>query len=203
MKLTTAAVVLISAATSMDAASAAPPPAQAQQALLGPMADLLSSRVGIWDVRADLRLQPGARPVSIAARANSRLIGNRWLVTELRGVGTNNMPRFEGLGVNGFDPAAGHYVGYWVDGTRGLAIPVSGTYDERTGVFTTSSVERNGDGSTSQVRSETRRTSPDTEVTTFTATDARGQPYVRMLLTYTRAKDAQAGATTAQRDSSP
>ena len=113
------------------------------------------------------------------------------------------MPRFEGLGVNGFDPAAGHYVGYWVDGTRGLAIPVSGTYDGRTGVFTTTSIERNRDGSTTHVRSETRRTNPDTEVTTFTATDARGQPYVRMVLTYTRAKDVQAGETAVPGVSSP
>jgi hypothetical protein len=156
------------------------------------MADLLLTRVGTWDVRADLRLQPGAKPVSIAARASSRLIGNRWLVTELRGVESRNMARFEGLGVNGFDPQAGHYVGYWVDGTRGLAIPVSGTYNSRTGVFTTSSIERARDGSTTRVRSETRRKDPDTEVTTFTATDARGQPYVRMVLTYTRAKDVQA-----------
>ena len=192
----TAAFAFFVGVVATTAASAAPPSTQGQKALLGPMADMLLSRVGTWDVRADLRLQPGARPVSIAARASSKIIGNRWLVTELRGVETKTMPRFEGLGVNGFDADAGHYVGYWVDGTRGIAVPVTGTYDPKTGVFTTNSVERNRDGSINQVRSETRRTSPDTEVTTFTAADARGRPYVRMVLTYTRAVDGLPGGST-------
>ena len=203
MRTTIVAGAFIAAAAPAQAALAEAPAVQPQRALLGPMADILLTRVGTWDVRADLRLQPGAKPLSIAARASSRLIGNRWLITELRGVESRNMARFEGLGVNGFDPQAGHYVGYWVDGTRGLAIPVSGTYDSRTGVFTTSSIERARDGSTTRVRSETRRTDPDTEVTTFTATDARGQPYVRMVLTYTRMKDVQAGEASVPGASSP
>ena len=203
MRMIIAAAAFVAVATQIQAAHAEAPPVQAQRALLGPMADMLLTRVGTWDVRADLRLRPGAKPVSITARASSRLVGNRWLVTELRGAESGNMARFEGLGVNGFDPQAGHYVGYWVDGTRGLAIPVSGTYDSRTGVFTTSSVERARDGSTTQVRSETRRTDPDTEVTIFTATDARGQPYVRMVLTYKRAKDAQADEAAAPGASAP
>jgi hypothetical protein len=41
------------------------------------------------------------------------------------------------------------------------------------------------------VRSETRTNGPDEEIVTFTAPDARGRPYQRMLLRYTR---AQAGA---------
>ena len=195
MRLSKAIVALVAGALTMPAAAAQTRPSEARRGLLGPMADVLLDRVGTWDVRADLRLQPNARPVSIKAKATSKLIGNRWLVTELQGVETKGMPRFEGLGVNGFDADAGHYVGYWVDGTRGLTIPVTGTYDSGTGVFTTTSVERNRDGSINRVRSETRRTSLDTEVTTFTATDAQGQPFVRMVLTYTRTKDGKAGGS--------
>ena len=196
MQFNKAVLSLVAGAVMMPPAAAQTGPSEAQSALLGPMADVLLTRVGTWDVRADLRLQPNARPVSIKAKATSKLIGNRWLVTELQGVEAKGMPRFEGLGVNGFDPGAGRYVGYWVDGTRGLAIPVSGTYDPGSGVFTTSSVERNRDGSTTAVRSETRRTSADTEVTTFTATDAKGRSHVRMLLTYTRAGSAQSAEAT-------
>ena len=59
MRFTTAAAALVAAATTIQSARAEPPPAQAQRAELGPMADLLLTRVGTWDVRADLRLQPG------------------------------------------------------------------------------------------------------------------------------------------------
>jgi hypothetical protein len=191
MRLNTAFVALVASTVLTSAAAAQTVASESQRAMLGPMADVLLTRVGTWDVRADLRLQPNARPVSIKATATSKLIGNRWLVTELQGVEAKGMPRFEGLGVNGFDAGAGKYVGYWVDGSRGIAIPVSGTYDPKTAVFTTSSIERNRDGSTTSVRSETKRTSPDTEVTTFTATDAKGRSFVRMLLTYTRSGRAQ------------
>ena len=148
--------------------------------------------MGRFDVRADLRLKPTAQPVTIAARAEGRMIGNRWLVTEFRGGdGGRGMIPFEGLGVNGYDSEARNYVGYWVDGSRGIAVPVQGNYDVRTGVFATTSMERRSDGSTVQVRSETKRTGPDTEVTTFWAPDADGRPYVRMVLTYTRVQDVK------------
>jgi hypothetical protein len=55
----TIAAAFLAAAGPIQAAHAEAPPVQAQRALLGPMADLLLTRVGTWDVRADLRLQPG------------------------------------------------------------------------------------------------------------------------------------------------
>lgn len=164
-----------------------------QRKLLGPMAEVLLDRVGEWNVRADLRLRPAAKPVTIQAKATSKMLGNRWLVTELRGAEMGKgVFGFEGLGVNGFDPDAGKYVGYWVDGSRGIAIPVTGTFDPASGVFRTTSVERNRDGSETTVLSETRRTTPDTEVTTFTATGPKGERFVRMVLTYTRAAKSAA-----------
>ena len=179
---------LIAAATLLPAAAAVPAEQSVQdQKMLGPMAGLMLDRVGEWNVTANLHLQPAARPITIAAVATSKLIGNRWLVTEMRGAAAGKgMPMFEGLGVNGFDPGAGRYVGYWVDGTRGIAIPVTGTFDSRTGIFATSSVEHNPDGTVTKVRSETKRTGPDSEVTTFTATDSRGRSRVRMVLAFKR-----------------
>jgi len=162
-----------------------------QRQLLGPMADDLSRRVGTWNVRANLQLQPGARPVSITATAHSRLVGGRWLVTELRGANqARGMAPFEGLGVNGYDPSKRKYVGFWIDGSRGIAVPVEGTFDAASRIFRTTSVETAANGRQTTVISETRPTGPDSEVTTFTAQDARGRPYTRMVLTYTRAEGA-------------
>ena len=158
-------------------------PAQApNDALLGPMASDLRNRVGRWCVEAQLQLTPEARPVTIAAVAEHRLIGDRWLVTEMRG------PGFQGVGLNGYDPEARHYTGYWADGSRGFAIPVAGDYDADARVFRTVSTERRADGERVTVHSETRAAGPDEEVTIFIAPDARGRPYQRMLLRYRRAQ---------------
>ena len=93
---------------------------------------------------------------------------------------------FHGLGVNGWDAARQVYVGYWVDSTRGLAIPVEGRFDPASGAFITRSVER-GAGGDVIVVSETRADGPGAEVTTFTATDPQGRSFERMVLRYVRA----------------
>jgi hypothetical protein len=98
------------------------------------------------------------------------------------------MPSFAGLGVNGYDPDQHRYVGYWVDNSRGLAIPVTGDYNPKTGVFRTVSVERQHNGKSVTVVSETRTLDANTEQTTFTAPDARGRPFVRMQMTYSRVR---------------
>lgn len=150
----------------------------------GPMAAAISNRVGTWRVEARLQLTPSARPVVIDAIAESRIIGGRWLVSELRSA--DGMNGFHGLGVNGFDPATGRYTGYWVDGSRGFSVPVEGVFDAATGVFRTTSQERRADGQIVTVVSETRTIGPDREETVFTAPDAEGRPYERMRLIYTR-----------------
>lgn len=155
---------------------------------LGPMAAAMRNRVGSWNVRAQLRFTPAATPVVVEARATTRLIGGRWLVTEFADASNDpSMPAFEGLGVNGYDPDQHKYVGYWVDNSRGLAIPVTGEYDPASGVFRTTSVERQRDGRSITVTSETRTLNADTEEVTFFAPDADGHPFVRMILTYSRA----------------
>ena len=164
-----------------SAAYAQPP---AADALLGPMARDLRNRVGHWCVEAQLQLTPQARPVVIHAAVENRLVGGRWLVSEMRG------PGFEGVGLNGYDPATRRYTGYWADGTRGFTVPVEGDYDAAAHVFRTRSVERRADGGNVEVQSETRADGRDGEVTTFTAPDAQGRPYQRMVMRYRRAEAA-------------
>lgn len=156
-------------------------------ARLGPMATDLQNRVGTWCVVARIQFTPSARPVTIAAAAESRFVGNRWLVTELKSV--DEMQGFHGLGINGYDPERRIYSGVWIDGTRGFVVPVEGRYDEKSGVFRTSSTERRSNGQQITVISQTVKEGRDKEVTTFSAPDAAGQAYERMILTYTRTSD--------------
>jgi hypothetical protein len=188
MFATFALTALMACGMSTPASSQKPSGPTASDAALGPMAATIRNRVGEWDVQARLQFTPKTRPVVIHARATSRLLGDRWLVTEFTDESRDpEMPSFAGLGVNGFDPDQHHYVGYWVDSSRGLAIPVTGEFDPRSGVFRTVSVERQRNGASVTVVSETRSLDPNTEQTTFTAPDAQGRPFVRMQMTYTRA----------------
>jgi hypothetical protein len=184
---------LLAAATSAPGSAPfpapAPAPAAAAQDPLGPMAGALRNRVGTWRVKAELQLRPGARLVVIDAIAENRLVGGRWLLSELRTPDRMN-GGFEGVGINGYDPRQGKYVGYWIDGSRSLLIPVEGAWDGQAGLFRTTSVERGRDGRAVTVQSETRTIGPDEEVTTFTAPDAEGRPFVRMRLDYKRAAGA-------------
>lgn len=159
--------------------------APAPDALLGPMAAPLRNRVGHWCVEAQLRFTPQARPIRVEASADSRLLGERWLVTELRTM--EGRGGFEGLGVNGYDPGLRRYTGYWIDSTRGLSIPVEGDYDTAAGVFRTRSTERGTQGDPVTVVSETRAVGPDEEIVRFVATDAQGVSFERMVLRYRRA----------------
>jgi len=154
-------------------------------ALLGPMSIQLRNRVGTWCVDAQLRFTPQARPIRVLAVAESRLLGGRWLVTELRGM--DSPGGFHGLGVNGYDPGLGRYTGYWIDNTRGVSIPVEGRYDAASGLFRTLSTERNRDGDAVTVTSETRSLGPDDEIVRFTASDGDGRSFERMVLRYRRA----------------
>lgn len=162
-------------------AAQAQAPARDPDRLLGPMADDLRNRVGHWCLEARLQLTPQARPIVIHAAVENRLVGGRWLVTEMRG------PGFEGVGLNGYDPAVHRYTGFWADGTRGFTVPVDGDYDSATHVFRTHSVEPRANGESVVIHSETRRDGQDGEITTFTAPDAQGRPYQRMVMRYRRA----------------
>ena len=156
---------------------------------LGPMADQMRNRVGTWCVEARLQFTPQARAIQVDAVAESHLLGERWLVTELHGM--EGRTGFHGLGVNGWDSAVGRYTGYWVDNTRGMTIPVEGDYDAAAGVFRTRSVERRAEGGPVTVLSETSSLGPDEELVSFTAPDAEGRPYERMRLHYRRARSAE------------
>ena len=165
------------------AASLAAQPAT-EEALLGPMSAQLRNRVGTWCVEAQLRFTPQARPIRVLAVAESRLLGGRWLVTELRGM--DGLGGFSGLGVNGYDARLGRYAGYWIDSTRGLAIPVEGRYEPASGLFRTVSTERNAAGAPLTVTSETQSIGPDEEIVRFAAPDGEGGSFERMVLRYRR-----------------
>src|SRR5690348_13219945 len=79
--------------------------AQAEDARLGPMADVLMNRVGRWNV--EMRLDPGQGRGAIVSKAieTNHLVGGKWLVSELSGE-MNGRP-FTGLGLTAMiTPAA-------------------------------------------------------------------------------------------------
>jgi hypothetical protein len=88
--------------------------------------------VGEWDAEIEVRPEPGAEPIRQHGVAVNRLIaGGRWLVVEYRAEGG-----FEGHGVYGWDPAAGRYVGTWVDSMQPSIARSTGTWDSATKTMT-------------------------------------------------------------------
>ena len=81
--------------------------------------------VGEWDAEVEVTPFPGADVNRTAGRATNRLVGGRWLVSDL-----TTESGFAGHGVYGWDPTQGTYVGFWVDAASGGIAQGTGTWDE-------------------------------------------------------------------------
>jgi hypothetical protein len=162
-----------------------PATASTQNTELGPMADVLQNRIGDWNVEIEFRPAATAKPFVSKATETSRLVGGKWLLSEFHG-DMGGTP-FNGIGLNGYDPKTGKYVGMWIDNLANAVEPTEGRYDPATKTFSTTSEEKSASG-TRMVTSTTRTIDADTEVTTLETIDADGKPYTRMTMRMSRAR---------------
>lgn len=151
---------------------------------LGPMAEQIHNRIGIWNVEMTFRPAPDAPAITSHLVRETRLDGT-WLISEFRGTVAGRP--FTGLGINGFDPARGKYAGVWVDSMSPAVIPVEGTYDRTSGEFVTSSNEVSPRGA-QPVHSTTRSLDRDTEETVLEARTPDGRTFTRMTMRAVRQK---------------
>src|SRR5262249_30047703 len=92
----------------------------------GPEHEVLRKDVGTWDVTIEIRMAPGAPPMTSSGVATSRLgCGGMWLISDFE----NETSGFEGHGVFGWDSTKGTYVGTWVDPMRTFLAVAEGTWD--------------------------------------------------------------------------
>jgi hypothetical protein len=87
--------------------------------------------IGEWDADLEVTPYPGAGVNRTAGVAINRLVGGRWVVSDL-----TTESGFSGHGVYGWDPAQRAYVGIWVDAMSGGIAQGTGTWDEASRTMT-------------------------------------------------------------------
>lgn len=94
--------------------------------------------------------------------------------------------KFQGRGVDGYDPVKKKYVSVWVDSLSTIPMFLEGTMDAATQTLTMTGEGRGPDGKPMKFKSETRF--PDNDHMTFTMSviGADGKPMPMMTIEYTR-----------------
>jgi len=115
--------------------------------------------VGTWDAEVIVRPGPGAPEQRSKGVAVSRLIGDRWLVTDFK-----NETGFEGHGVFGWDASRKAYVGTWIDPMRTFLTVMEGAWDPETKTMTFHAEARLPDGRTLTWREQTEHIDEKTHV---------------------------------------
>ena len=125
---------------------------------LGPEHDLLAADAGTWDAEVTITPGPDAPPIPSRGVSVGRMAcGGRWLVVDFK-----NETGFEGHGVYGYDPGAGHHVGTWVDNLRSFLVVATGRYDADRRVMTYTTEATLPGGRILRWREETERVDDDT-----------------------------------------
>lgn len=83
--------------------------------------------VGEWETQAEGSMGPDQPPMECQGSIASRMLGDRWLVNEMKGdiLGTPLI----GIQTIGYDPAKKKYVGTWVDSMTNHMWQYEGTVD--------------------------------------------------------------------------
>jgi hypothetical protein len=106
-----------------------------------------------------VRPGPGAPEQRSKGVAHSRLVGDRWLVTDFK-----NETGFEGHGIFGWDAARKAYVGTWVDPMRSFLTVMEGAWDPDTKTMTFRAEAKLPDGHLLSWREQTEHVDENTQV---------------------------------------
>lgn len=82
---------------------------------------------GEWVSESKVTFGPGQEPITAAGTMKSRMLGGRWIITDVTGdmMGT----KIEALQTIGYDPEKKKYIGTWVDSHLDFMWQYSGTVD--------------------------------------------------------------------------
>lgn len=111
-----------------------------------PEHELLKRFVGAWTSTSECTIAPGADPMKSSGKMVSRMLGERWVVSEMT-VG-EGVAAVEGILTIGYDPAEQKYVGTWTDNMQNRLWVYEGSYDEekRTLMLDTTGPNITGEG---------------------------------------------------------
>jgi hypothetical protein len=148
----------------------------------GPEHELLKSDEGTWDATIEMNT-PGGPMTSKGVEVNRRGCGGLCLISDFTG---EFMPgtKFEGHGVNAYDPAKKKYVGSWTDSMSAGIMTGESTYDPATKTTTGWMEGPDMTGTMVKMKSVVEHKDPDTRVFTMYGPDGSAG----MKITYRRRK---------------
>jgi uncharacterized protein DUF1579 len=149
----------------------------------GPEHARLKSMEGTWDAKM---IMPGAeKPVPCVATYKMEL-GGLWLVSDFRC--DDPAMKFQGKGLDSYDPAKKKYVGVWVDSMMTAPMTVEGTYDEKTKTTTSIGEGPGPDGKPMKMKMVTKETDANHQTFQMFAPGPDGKEALSFTIEYTRRK---------------
>lgn len=157
-------------------------PASGQDAVKpGPEHAVLKKLVGTWD--AEVEFQGSKSKGSMVFKEGP---GGLWFINDFKG--EMGGMKFEGHGVNGYDPQKKKYVGVWTDSMTPSVVPIEGTYDPATKTMTETMTVVGPTGQAEKMENVTVFKSDDEHVWTMHGVGPNGAKQKMMSITYTRRK---------------
>ena len=147
----------------------------------GPEHKELARLAGEWV--ATIKGPDGETPGTMVARVEC---GGLWLATEF--TGQMGGAKFQGRGLDGYDPASKKYVSVWVDSWSTKPLLFEGTMDAATKSLTMTATGVGMDGKPAKYKSVTRYPSADRQVFELYLVGADGKDEKMMTIEYARKK---------------
>lgn len=147
----------------------------------GPEHALLKSVEGQWDAIVQF-----GDDKSKATSTYKMECGGLWLISDFQG--EFGGMKFQGHGIDGYDPATKKFVSVWVDSWTTDPMRFEGTYDEKTKTITSTAMGKGEDGKPAKFKSVTRHTDKDHHTFKMYLVGPDGGDNLMMTIEYTRKK---------------
>ena len=147
----------------------------------GPEHDFLKKMVGTWD--ATVKFSGGESKATATYKMD---LGGLWLVTDF--LGEFGGQRFQGKGLDGYDPIKKKYVSVWVDSKAASPMVSEGTLDKQGKVLTMIGEGPGMDGPKTKYKSVLENKDDNTMVMTMSTAGKDDKGQVMMTITYKRKK---------------
>jgi hypothetical protein len=147
----------------------------------GPEHALLKRTEGTWDATAKIGDQESKGTMTYKMG-----LGGLWLVGEFKGEFMG--AKFEGKGLDTYDPAKKKYINVWVDSMSTAPMIMEGTYDKDNKVLTTTGEGPGMDGKMTKYKGVLEHKDNDTMVYTMSNPGKDGKDQNMMTITYKRKK---------------
>jgi hypothetical protein len=147
----------------------------------GPEHEALKEMEGTWDATIQMGDQE-----SKGTMVYKMGLGGFWLLSKFEA--DFGGLKFEGRGMDGYDPAKKKYVSVWADSMAPKVMLSEGTYDKDKGVLTMYAEGTGPDGKPTKLKMVTEMKDKDNMVFTMYDTAKEGKQGVMMTITYKRKK---------------